>query len=512
MEDPKVSQSLFGPRVRMAPSPTGWAHIGTARTTLFNFLYANHYGGKFVLRIEDTDTERSKKKYEKDLLQHLKWLGISWDEGPDIEGPFGPYRQSERLSIYKKYLEQLLKDGHAYYCFCSPEELEIQRQEMMSRGEPPKYPGTCSNLDSKTAKQYIKEGKSYTIRFRIPSKKIKIKDLIRGDLEFDTSLIGDIIIAKNLDEPLYNFAVVIDDYLMKISHIIRGEEHISNTPKQIVLQEALGFEIPQYAHLPMILGPDRSKLSKRHGAASLNEYKKQGYLPEAMINFIALMGWHPSSNQEFFSVQDLISQFTLERVQKAGAIFNIQKLDWLNNYYLRQHSIDDILPMLIDYLKDSELITEKGKGKYVISGSKLKVDEPWFKRLLEIELGRMNKFSDINELSDFLFKDELIYDPSLMVWKEAPKEQLSASIDKSLQILSKVKEDEFDFNHLQEIFTQVIEKDPEYIDNKGLLLWPLRVALTGKKASAGPFEVLELLGKDISLKRLKAAKSPLEAL
>ena len=342
-DDPKIPQTLFGPRVRIAPSPTGWLHIGTARTALFNFLFARKNGGKFILRIEDTDKERSKKEYEENILEGLKWLNLYWDEGPDIGGPYGPYRQSERIEIYKEYLLKLLKEEKAYYCFCSPEEIEAQKKDMALRGLTPIYSGKCRNLSKREAEEKIKRGENYVIRIKMPQKKIKFKDLIRGEIEFDLSLIGDIVIAKSLEEPLYNFTVVVDDYLMKITHVIRGDDHISNTPKQLVLQEMLGFERPFYAHLPMILGPDRSKLSKRHGEMALTEYKKLGYLKEAMINFLALLGWHPSSDEEIFSLEELIERFSLERVQKSGAVFNHLKLDWFNSFYLKKIPFEELM-------------------------------------------------------------------------------------------------------------------------------------------------------------------------
>ena len=278
-------------RVRIAPSPTGALHIGLARSALFNYLFAKKNNGNFVLRIEDTDLERSDLKWTQDIIDGLKWLGIQWDEGPDIAGEYGPYKQTQRIDIYKKYLEKLLKDGTAYYCFCSAEELEAKRQEQMARGEAPRYDGKCKNLAEKEVQKRLAEEKPSVIRFKTPGKKIKFKDLIRGEVEFDAGLIGDIVIAKDLKTPLYNFAVVVDDYEMKISHVIRGEDHISNTPKQMLLQEALDFAHPEYGHLPLILAPDRSKLSKRFGAVSIIDYREQGYLPEAMVNFMALLGW-----------------------------------------------------------------------------------------------------------------------------------------------------------------------------------------------------------------------------
>ena len=310
-------------RTRLAPSPTGPLHIGTARTGFFNWLFTRQNNGKFILRIEDTDIERSKPEFEKDIEENLKWLGLDWDEGS--------YRQSQRLDIYEKYLNQLLKEKKAYYCFCSKEQLEEDRQAMLAQGLSPKYSGRCRSISQEETDKKINRGEAAVIRFRVPETDLEFNDLIRGKVKFNTSLLGDIVIAKNLRAPLFNFAVVIDDHEMEITHVIRGEDHIPNTPKQIIIQRALGFEEPRYAHLPLILNPDKSKLSKRYLETSLNDYRERGYLPEAILNFIALIGWHPSDEKEIFSKEELINEFNLKKVQKAGAIFSVNKLDWLNS-------------------------------------------------------------------------------------------------------------------------------------------------------------------------------------
>ncbi|HHE76843.1 MAG TPA: glutamate--tRNA ligase, partial [Candidatus Parcubacteria bacterium] len=366
-------------RVRFAPSPTGYLHIGSARTALFNFLFARKNKGKFILRIEDTDRERSKQEFELDIIENLKWLGIEWDEGPALASPYretrespifnfqsskerkytgnyGPYRQSERRDAYKKYLEKLLKEGKAYYCFCSKEELEAKKQDQISRGLPPRYDGKCSNLSREEVEKNLREGKDFVIRFKIPEKKILFNDLIRGKIEFDASLFGDIVIAKNLETPLYNFASVVDDFEMKITHIIRGEDHLSNTPKQILLQEALGFPSSAYAHLPLILGQDKTKLSKRHGAMAVGEYKRKGYLPEAIINFLALLGWNPDTEREIYPLPSLIKDFSIKKIQKSGAIFNLEKLDYLNGFYIRQKPIEKLTELCLPYLIENNLI------------------------------------------------------------------------------------------------------------------------------------------------------------
>jgi nondiscriminating glutamyl-tRNA synthetase len=517
-------------RVRFAPATTGYLHIGGARTALFNFLFARKYQGTFVLRIEDTDKERSKPEFEKDILESLTWLGIQWDEGPDIGGNFGPYRQSERGEIYKKYLQKLLEEKKAYFCFCSEEELEAQRQYQLSIGLPPRYNGKCRQLSEKEVKENIEKGKRWVIRFKVEPKKVLFEDLIRGKIEIDASLIGDFVIAKSFTEPLYNFACVVDDFEMKITHVIRGEDHISNTPKQILLQEALGFPHPQYAHLPLILGPDRSKLSKRHGAVSISEYRKLGYLPEAIINFIAFLGWSPASEKEFFSLPALIKEFSIERIQKSGAVFNIKKLDFLNGFYIRQKSIEKLTELCLPYLVEAGFIQplfEKESvpglpsvvvGKeivqnYIIIETKEKISLEKIQKIVSLYQERLKKLSEIPQLVDFFFKEKLEYPKELLRWKGMNDEELKLSLDRSEKILSKLEENEWTRDNLLNILVAESEKFAEEIKkgkDRGYLLWPLRVALTGKEASAGPFEIAEILGKEKTLKRIREAKELLK--
>ncbi|MDD5760679.1 MAG: glutamate--tRNA ligase [Candidatus Pacebacteria bacterium] len=495
MDDPKTPQSLFGPRVRLAPSPTGWFHVGNARTGLFNYLFARKNGGKFILRIEDTDKKRSNKKYEESILSGLKWLGIEWDEGPEKNGPFGPYYQSQRTEIYKKYLEQLLREGEAYYCFCSPKELEAQRADMVSRGLPPKYSGKCRDLPESIVKQNLADKKPSVIRIKMPNKVVKFRDIIRGEVEFNLDLLGDSVIAKSLNEPLYNFAVVIDDYLMKITHVIRGEDHISNTPKQIVMQELLGLPRPNYAHLPMILGPDRSKLSKRHGETSLTEYQKMGYLPEAMNNFLAFLGWHPLGDREIYTLEELIERFDLERVQKGGAVFNIKRLDWFNAQHLKLLNTDQLFDRIGEYLKNfssNSQIIENYSPDYI-------------KKVIELESPRLTKLSDFLEFSDFFFKEKIEYPKEYLKWKNIEEKEIVIVLNDCLSVLEKIKDKEFNRMNLQIKFYSFISEHDDYKQDKGKLLWPLRVALSGKKASPSPFEIAEILGKEESIKRVKEA-------
>ncbi len=496
----KNAEKLNKPiRVRFAPSPTGPLHIGGARTALFNYLFAKNPPvagkGKFILRIEDTDTERSELKWVQEIINELKWLGIQWDEGPDIDGEFGPYKQSQRLDIYEKYLKQLLQEDKAYYCFCTEEELEDKRQEQMARGVAPKYDGKCSHLPVEIVKKNMAEGKSSVIRFRVSNKKIKFNDLVRGEIEFDAGLLGDIVIAKNLNAPLYHFAVVVDDFLMQISHVIRGEEHLSNTPRQILIQQALGFSQLSYSHLPLMLNPDRSKLSKRHGDVALADYHAQGYLPEAIVNFMVLLGWNPGTEKEIFSLSQLAKEFFIEKVQKAGAVFNIKRLDFLNGLYIREKPIEKLTELCVPYLKTAGLLVQG------------QVSQEKLQKIIEVSRARMKKLSEISELAELFFKDKLNYDRNLLAWQKMGDREVKESLETAEKVLTEIKT--WDLKILEKELLQAAEKFnlkkgyPE--KNRGFLLWPLRVALSGKESSPSPFEIAEILGKEKTLKRIADA-------
>ncbi|MCK4354880.1 glutamate--tRNA ligase [Candidatus Parcubacteria bacterium] len=496
-------------RVRFAPSPTGHLHIGTARTALFNYIFIKSQNGKFILRIEDTDLERSDVKWEKEIIEGLKWLGIEWDEF---------YRQSERFNIYKKYLEKLLDEDKVYYCFCTKEEIEAQKQEQTSIGKPAMYSGKCRSLSKQKISENLKNGQPFTIRFKTPPDiKIVFQDLARKKIEFDSNLISDFIISKGLDNPLYNFVVVIDDYEMEISHIIRGEDHISNTPKQILLQEALGFPTPKYAHLPLILGEDRSKLSKRHGATAVYEYKKMGYLPEALTNFIAFLGWNPGTEREIYNINSLIKEFSLDKIQKGGAIFNIKRLNFLNSFYIRQKPLNKLTELCIPYLIDAQLIVPKSDEGQIIADwghlplemlgymameTKEKLSFNYLKQIIGIYQERLRILSEIPELCDYFFKEKLEYDRGLLKWKDMSDSEIAEVLDKLENILSKISTENFNKENLEKILIA----EAEAVGDRGKLLWPLRVALCGKKASAGPFEIAEILGKEKTLTRIIEAK------
>ncbi len=486
---------INNPRVRFAPSPTGYFHIGSARTALFNWLVAKKYGGKFIIRIEDTDVERSKPEFEKDIIDGLKWLGLFWDEGLEMGGEYGPYRQSENLDIYEKYLRQLLEAGQAYYCFCSEEELEAKRQDALSRGEVFRYDGHCRNLSSEDVQKKIKNKESFVIRFKIPEKKFVFNDIIRGKVEFDGSLIGDQVIAKNFRLPLYNFTVVIDDHNMQITHVIRGEDHISNTPKQIALYEALNWPTPIFGHLPLILDETRAKMSKRSGAVAVNEYRKEGYLAEALVNFLVFLGWHPEEKigeavKEVLSKEDLIKQFTLERVQKAGAIFNIEKLKWLNSEHIKRLPIDAFLEQAILFL-------------IPVFGEKIAKDINYLKKVLILHQERVKKLSELPDLMGYFF-DLPDYPKELLYWQDITKADLAINIDLLINLFSNLDEANFTTKQLE-----IILKPEAENRGRGQLLWPLRVALSGLKNSAGPFEIMDIIGKTETLKRLEIAKSKL---
>lgn len=479
------------PRVRIAPSPTGFLHIGTARTALFNYLFAKKYGGKFILRIEDTDKDRSERRFEEDIMAGLKWLGLDWDEGPDIGGQFAPYHQSERADRHKFFLEKLLDEDKAYHCFCAPEELEAHRNYLVSQGLPIKYSGKCSALGKKEVEEKIKAGIKSVIRFKTPIKKILFNDLIKGHVEFDAELIGDIVIAKSFDEPLYNFAAAVDDEEMRIDCVIRGEDHLSNTPKQISIQEALGFKTPIYGHVPLILGSDRSKLSKRHGATSLMEYKKDGYLPESMVNFMAFLGWNPGDEKEFFSLPELISAFDIAQVSKSGAIFNIHKLNWLNGYYIRQKTNTELSELCAPYFKESGLIDEK-------------TDKAFIEKIVALEKERIKKLSEISGITEFFFKLP-DYSPELLVWKKSNKESARASLTLSRKLFENTDEKEFSESAVKSALDAALEKF-----TSGEVYWPLRVALSGKEASPGPIEIASTLGKYETIRRINLAIEKLE--
>lgn len=474
-------------RVRFAPSPTGHLHIGGARTALFNLLFARRHGGTFILRIEDTDLKRSSYESEEVIIRDLQWLGIDWDEGVVKGGEFGPYRSTERRHIYKEYVDKLLKEGKAYYCYCTPEELEEERKNLLKKGQMPRYMGKCRYLSPEEIKAFEEQGRKPVIRFKVPDDQlIVVDDMVRGKVEFDSSGIGDFVIVKSDGIPVYNFAVVIDDYLMKITHVIRGEEHLSNTPRQILIYDALGMEIPKFAHVSLILGKDRTKMSKRHGATWVEQYRDEGYLPEAIINFLALLGWSPESEQEIFSMEELCRQFSLDRVAKNPAVFDIDKLKWMNGHYIRNSSTERITEMAVPYLLKAGYIKERDAEERF----------SWLNDIVDAVKESLTVVSEVAEKTRLFFEDFV-----------------SPEDDEAREVL---KQDHIP--HLIEVFREKVKQAPEVDEGflnrvfkeiqkqtgiKGRKLFmPVRVLLTGQTHGPELGRILMILGKNSILKRL----------
>jgi len=474
-------------RVRFAPSPTGFMHVGNARTALFNYLFARHHGGKLILRIEDTDTERHSEEAVNVIYEALKWMGIEWDEGPDVGGDFGPYRQSERLDIYREYVEKLKEKGLVYECYCTPEELEAMRKEQLERGEPPRYTGKCRHLTEKEKERLRKEGRKPVLRFKVPEDRtIVFDDLVKGRIEINSrQLGGDFVIVRSNGMPVYNFVVVVDDALMKVTHVIRGEDHISNTPKQLLLYEALGFTPPKFAHLPMILGTDRSKLSKRHGSTSVKEFREKGYLPEAFTNFLALLGWYPKDGKEILSMEELIERFDIEDVNSAPAVFDTTKLNWMNQVYIRNYPVDKLTELLLPYLE---------KAGFDLS----RFSKEWLEKVVEVTREYFTLLSDAPTYMETFLNDDFV------VTEEA-KEFISEN-GQRIEVIKLFYErlKEFEGELSQESFKKLVKEVGKELGVKGKnLFMPIRIGLTGKTSGVELPILAELLGKGRTLKRIE---------
>lgn len=476
-------------RVRYAPSPTGHLHIGGARTALFDYLLARRHGGAFVVRFEDTDQTRHKESGIEDQLNGLRWLGLEWDESVDIGGPYGPYRQMERLDIYKTYLDQLVQSGHAYHCYCSEADLEQERAEQEARGEMGGYSGKCRNLTPEQIAAYQAEGRKPSIRFRVPEDRIiGFEDKVREHVEFESNGIGDFIIARTDGIPTYNFAVIVDDHLMKINLVIRGEEHLSNTPRQILMYEALGLPVPDFAHLALILNPDRKKMSKRDESIIqfIEQYKELGYLPEAVVNFIALLGWSPGGEEEMFTKEELIAQFDLDRVSKSPAVFDMDKLNWMNNAYLKKAPLSRVVELSMPHLQ---------KAGY-IQGDLDAAGQEWVTALVGLNQERMRFAAEIVELSSIFFKEELVIDEEASaVLKEEHVPVVLASF------LTQVEQAEaFTVEAIPALLKQV-QKDTGFKGKQ--LFMSIRSALTGQVHGPDLNVSLYLLGKEKVTSRLR---------
>jgi len=484
---------MSGMRLRFPPSPTGRIHIGNMRTALFNWLWARKNKGALVLRIEDTDLERSTKEFEDIILKELEWLGLDVDEGVGLGGEYGPYRQSERLEIYREYADRLLEEGKAYYCYCSPEELDKMREEALNKGEMPRYNRHCRKLSSKEAEQMEREGRKPVIRFKAPleDREIIINDLIRGKVAISTNVLDDFIIFKSDGMPTYNFAVVIDDALMKISQVIRGEDHLSNTPKQILLYEAMGFDIPEFAHLPLILDENKAKLKKRSDsdAVYIGEYRERGYLPEALFNFLALLGWSAKDDQEIMTREEIVSHFNISDINKSSAVFDIEKLNWMNGKYIREADLDRIVNLSIPYLE---------KAGY-ISGNISAEKYNWLRRVVEVVRNKVDYLSQIPVEAE-LFFEELEYENREEAIEEFRGENVELVFTTLKEKLAELGE--FNPEAINVIFKEMRKELPV---KPRTIYHPTRVALTGMNSGPDLNHVIYILGIDETERRLDKA-------
>jgi nondiscriminating glutamyl-tRNA synthetase len=459
-------------RARFAPSPTGLLHVGNARTALFNWLFVRQKGGANVLRIEDTDVERSEAKYESQLLEDLRWLGLDWDEGPDKGGPYAPYRQSDRMEVYRNYAERLLSEGKAYLCFCTAEELDRERQHAIEHHLPQVYSGKCRNCDAAEAQRRRSGGEAAAIRLKIPERPIRFHDIVRGDVTFESESVSDPIIVRSSGMPVYNYVVVIDDAEMKITHVIRGDDHLSNTPKQVALYEALGFPVPEFAHLSTILGPDRERLSKRHGATSISQFREMGILPEALVNYLALLGWAPSGGaRETFTPEELVKEFSLERVTPSPAVFDFEKLHWLNRHYIKAADPQQILGLAMPYFESKGLLPECGSAQIY----------NWMGRLVELFIPYADRLEQLPNKARPVFS----YEVQAALANEENKVALAAPSAKKVIESFAAGVDKLGTPLTPESFKGIVDAVKNETGTKGKdLFHPIRIAMIG--SHSGP--------------------------
>lgn len=477
-------------KVRFAPSPTGPFHIGGARSALFNWLVARHADGTFLVRIEDTDLKRSTKESEENIKDSLKWLGMNWDEGIDVGGPHGPYRQTERLDLYKKEVQRLLDEGKAYYCYCSAEELEKSRKAQLDAGKTPIYDEHCRHLTEEEKAKYEGEGRKPVVRLKVRKDGVfAFDDMVRGHVEFQAAGVGDFIIMKSDGIPVYNFAVVIDDAFMEVTHVIRAEEHLSNTPRQLAIYEALGYKPPKFGHISLILGEDHKKMSKRHGATSVTEYRNMGYLPEAVVNYLALLGWTPKGEQEIFTEEELIKQFSMKRVSSNDAVFDINKLNWINFQYMKKLDADQLYALIFPFLVKAgyveESVTEEKKD--------------WLKKVIWFMKDHIYFAGQAAEELKFFFEDmpALTDEAILSIMKAETSGKLLKAFIEDLKAL-----ETFDQAEIKKCFNACMKVQ----GIKGKAAYePTRIALTGVTQGPGMFEMMELFGREKTMDRLEAA-------
>jgi glutamyl-tRNA synthetase len=475
-------------RVRMAPAPTGRLHVGTGRTTLYNWLLARHYGGALVLRIEDSDQARSSDEFAQDILEAVRWMGLDWDEGPEVGGPHGPYSQSQKLDRYREVAESLRARGIAYPCYCTPEELAARRKEMERRGEPPKYDRRCLGLAPEERARFEAEGRPFALRFLVPDEgSVGWTDLIRGEVSFENALLDDFVLVKADGFPTYLLAVVVDDHDMAITLVLRGEDIISATPRQLHIYQAMGWEAPEFAHLPLILGPDRSKLSKRHGATGITDYRDLGYLPEAIVNFIALLGWSPGGDRELMSLPEMIDSFTIEGIGKSGAVFDIEKLNWMNGHYIRQLSPDRFVALAKPFLERAGLVGPDMPGEYI-------------SQALLLEQERAKTLAELPDLTEFFFREPGSYDAKGAA-KWFAREGAAGLLAAVREALAGVSP--FDAATTETALRGLAEARREKV---GPIIHTTRLATTGRTAGPGLFETLAVLGQARVLARLERAE------
>ncbi|AGK51868.1 glutamate--tRNA ligase [Bacillus sp. 1NLA3E] len=474
-------------RVRYAPSPTGHLHIGNARTALFNYLFARNLGGKFIIRIEDTDQKRNIEGGEQSQLKYLKWLGMDWDESIDVGGEYGPYRQSERNDIYEKHFNDLLEKGQAYKCYCTEAELEAEREEQTAKGDTPAYSGKCRHLTEEDRAKLEAEGRKPSIRFLVPQGKVySFDDMVKGVVSFESEGIGDFVIVKKDGIPTYNFAVTVDDYLMDISHVLRGDDHISNTPKQLMIYEALGWEPPVFGHMTLIVNESRKKLSKRDESIIqfIEQYEQLGYIPEALFNFIALLGWSPTGEEEIFSKEELIEIFDAKRLSKSPALFDQLKLTWMNNQYMKKVELDQTVSLALPHLINAGLVKEQMDEQ----------ESQWVRSLISLYQDQMSYGAEIVELSKLFFKEDVTYDEEAMsvISEEQVPEVLKAFIEKIAE-LPELSAPEISAS------IKAVQKETGHKGKK--LFMPIRVAATGQTHGPDLPKAIALIGKENIIKR-----------